>query len=402
MICKNCANIFSDDLTVCPECDTPVSKGAEKKDIDSIVSLALGEFEDVSSFSGEKPNFPEDEQEEFVPPVYKTDAPVKKNRAAEKKEEKPQSAKQRERQKMNKMSKREKGAFNFIISLMAVVLVSMAALVGISLGTDVFEKDEDSVMAVALSGFSASETAELEDYLSKISIVAYNGFDREQDVIVDVMDFIRPYDKGGLYSRFYGNADLTVNEPDPNGRFSNENGDYSFYALDAEKVDKILFTFGFDVNHNVNEKDFYFYNGKYYFANNGDYLFSDSVVADVSSSKRIQDGSYYVECSFYDENAENSGSSFLNAYVILDKITEDGNGQLSWNRSVSWCFGIPTVKLIGILTEFVNKSTMWLKNGWRKSNCIIPSPPLRGTSPSGRGKYDVRGDKNVQLQIPPL
>lgn len=332
MICKNCANIFSDDLTVCPECDTPVSKGAEKKDVDSIVSLALGEFEDISSFSEEKASF-EDEKEEFRPPVYKTDAPAERKTEPCEKEEKPQPVRQRERKKMKKMSKKEKGAYNFIISLMAVVLVSMAALVGISLGTDVFEKDEDSVMAVALSGFSLSETAELEEYLSKISIVAYSGFDREQDVIVDVMGFLRPCDKGGLYSRFYGNAELTVNEPDPNGRFSNENGDYSFYALEADKVDRILFTFGFDVNHNVNEKNFYFYDGKYYFANNGDYLFSDGVVADVSSSRRIQDGSYYVECSFYDESAENTGSSFLNAYVILEKNTQAGESELPWRLS---------------------------------------------------------------------
>ncbi len=335
MICKNCANIFSDDLTVCPECDTPVS-GAEKKekDIEAVVSLALGEFEDISSYSEKKENFyGEEKQEEFTPPVYDAEAPLQQEKEPVKKEEKPQPPQQRERSKMKKMSKKEKGAFNFIISLMVVVFVGMAALVGISLGTDVFEKDEDDVMAMALSGFSASETAELEDYLSKISIIAYSGFDREQDVIVDVMEFLRPYDAGGLYSRFYGTPDLTVNEADPNGRFSNENGDYSFYALEAEKVDKILYTFGFDINHNVNEKDFYFYDGKYYFANNGDYTFSPDVVADVSSSKRIQDGSYYVECSFYDESSEEADGSYLKVYIILDKNADAKEGELPWQLS---------------------------------------------------------------------
>ena len=337
MICKNCANIFSDDLTVCPECDTPVNGGAEnkEKDINEIVSLAMGEFEDISSYSDDQLSALE---EELAPLGYKSEEQAETQAAEPQKEEpsqpvKPQLPERRERQRMKKMSKKEKGAFNFIISLMTVVFVAMGALVGVGLGTDVFEKDEDSVMAMALSGFSSAETAELEDYLSRISVIAYSGFDREQDVIVDVMEFLRPYDAGGIYSRFHGAPELTVNEPDPNGRFANENGDYSFYALESEKVDSILKTFGFDVNHNVNEKDFYFYDGKYYFANASDYAFSPSVVADVSSSKRIQDGSYYVECSFYDEGSAEADGSYLKTYIILDKDTQSGEGELPWRLS---------------------------------------------------------------------
>ena len=336
MICKNCANIFSDDLTVCPECDTPISRGTEKKEnnINDIVSLALGEFEDISSHSDEKdapyPDVDEEKDEDFAPPVYGEKKP-KPEVIAVKKEEKPQPAQQRERQKMKKMSRKERGAFNFIISLMVVAFVGMAALVGVSLGTDVFEKDEDTVMAMALSGLSSAETAELEDYLSKISVIAYSGFDRDEDVIVDVMEFLRPHDGGGMFSRFYGTPDLTVNEADPNGRFANENGDYSFYALKAKRVDKILKSFGFDVNHNVNEKNFYYYDGKYYFANTADYSFSPNVVATVSSSKRIQDGSYYVECSFYDESSEQADSSYLKAYIILDKKADAGEDDIPWS-----------------------------------------------------------------------
>ncbi len=335
MICKNCANIFSDDLTVCPECDTPVGNGAVKKEKDmaEIVSLALSDFEDISSYSEKKEAFYEGEAEEkFTPPVYMTEVPVQEEKPLIK-EEKNVPSPQRERKKMKKMSRKEQGAFNFIIALMAVVFAGMAALVGISLGTDVFEKDEDSVMTMAFSGFSASETSELEDYLAKISVIAYSGFDREQDVIVDVMEFLRPYDMGGLYSRFYGIPELTVNKADPNGRFSNENGDYSFYALEGEKVDKILVTFGFDINHNVNEKNFYFYDGKYYFANTPDYTFSPYVMADISSSKRIQDGSYYVECSFFDGSSEKADGSYLKAYIILDKNTDAKEGELPWRLS---------------------------------------------------------------------
>ncbi len=335
MICKNCANIFSDDLTACPDCGTPIKSTADKstgtpEDIEKIVSLALSgdeevsvapEFEDIFSYSEQQ--FSEIE----IPEVTEAE-PVPE-------EKEPVTPKRRrtEKVKLQKMTKKEKGAYNFIISLTVVVFVAVIALAGIRLGTDVFEKDEDDVKAIALSGLTASETTGLEDYLSKIGIVAYNGFDREKDVIVDLMAYLRPHDKGGLYSKFYGSAELVANEPDPNGRFRNENGDYSFYVLDTAKVDWILRTFGYSVNHNVNEKDFYCYNDKYYFANLTDYSFSPDVVADVSSSKRIQDGSYYVECSFYDAGAEDENKSYLKAYIILDKYEDSKNGDIQWEIS---------------------------------------------------------------------
>lgn len=356
MICKNCANIFSDDLSVCPECGTSVA-GADthtddesQDEIERIVSVAVSgggeqksiptEFEDIFSYSEEQMaqiEIPVEEPQNE--PYEETETPDtdENKEETEDKEEKPvrrSGARVRpEKVKLRKMSKKEKGAFNFVISLMAVVFITMIALVGIRLGTDVFEKNEDEVKAIALSGFSAAETAELEDYLSKIGIVAYNGYDRDKEVIVDVMAYLRPQDPGGLYSRFYGSAELTANTPDPNGRFMNENGDYSYYVLDTEPVDEILSTFGFSINHNVNEKNFYCYNDKYYFANVADYTFSAGVVADVTSSKRIQDGSYYAECSFYDATAEESNNSYLKTYIILDKYEHPETGATQWEIS---------------------------------------------------------------------
>lgn len=338
MICKKCANIFSDDLTVCPDCDTPVKTvGAEnkeeiteKEEIEKAVSLALSEreemvFEDISSYGQEEPQEEEElSYQDEEPEAEKTEEPD-----GEEKKEAVQPVR-KEKVKLQKMSRKEKGAVDFILSLMVVLIIGMVALTGISLTTEVFEKDEDSVKAIALSGLSAADTKDLEDYLSKIAIVAYDGYDREKDVIVDVMAYLRPHDAGGLYSKFYGSAELVTNKQDPNARFGNENGDYSFYVLDCDKADEILASFGFSVNHNVNEMNFYCYEDKYYFANLSDYSFSSSVVADVSSSKRIQDGSYYVECSFYDEKAGENDNSYLETGIILDKIQDTQTGEIQW------------------------------------------------------------------------
>lgn len=347
MICKKCANIFSDDLSACPDCGTPVKNSADtesdtdsRADIEKIVSLAFSdtaeelqkpqEFEDIFSYS-------EDQLSETL--ISETDESEEKTEPEEQTEKKVEPEPQteiktvHEKVKLQKMTKKEKGAFNFILSLMVVIFIGIIALAGVRLGSDVFEKDKDDVKAIALSGLTAAETTELEEYLSKISIVAYNGFDREKEVIVDLMAYLRPHDMGGLYNRFFTPAEITANIPDPNGRFKNENGDYSYYVLEAENVDRILETLGYSVNHNVNEKYFYCYEDKYYFANLDDYTFSPDVVADVSSSKRIQDGSYYVECSFYDAGAADVNKSYLQAYIILDKYSDAETKDTKWEIS---------------------------------------------------------------------
>ncbi len=347
MICKNCANIFSDDLTECPECGTPIKLSAVKEtepdsqeEIEKLVSLAFSdtakelpepqEFEDIFSYSEDQ--LSENETPEVAEGEAQTEAEEPTEADVESEPEEKIKAKPK-KVKLQKMTKKEKGAFNFILSLTVVIFIGIIALAGIRMGTDVFEKDKDDVKAIALSGLTATETEELEEYLSKISIVAYNGFNREKDVIVDLMAYLRPHDAGGLYNRFFAPAEITANTPDPNGRFKNENGDYSYYVLEAEKVDSILASLGYSVNHNVNEKNFYCYDDKYYFANLADYTFSPRVVAEVGSSKRIQDGSYYVECSFYDEGAVGADKSYLQAYIILDKHTDEETNEISWELS---------------------------------------------------------------------
>ncbi len=365
MICKNCANIFSDDLDVCPECGTPLKKNAAEnvqtdssEGIEKLVSLAFSmdvnesasaqKFEDVFSYSEEQfaeiensgseelSEEKETESEDAEIAMSDTAFEIKAEDESEESEVEVnaepvvQVRPATEKAKLPKMTAKEKGSFNFILSLMAVIFIIILALAGVRMGTDIFDKDEDSVKAIVLSGLTSAETADLEEYLSKIALVAYSGFDREKHVAVDVMNYFRPHDAGGLYNRFFSYAEITANTPDPAGRFKNENGDYSYYVLDADKVDSIIEKFGYSVNSNINEKNFYRYDDKYYFANLSDYTFSADVVADISLSKRIQDGSYYVECSFYDESAADTNKNYFKAYIILDKYEDAESSEVKW------------------------------------------------------------------------
>lgn len=352
MICKRCANIFSDDLTACPDCGEPVKASLNadadvmNEDIDRVVSLAMSdddiilyepkkdfvqdEYEDVFSEEGTAEEYqPQPEaQEEVQEEVHEEpeeEAPAVSHKIPVKK-----GTGKKEKVVLKKMGKKEKGAFNFVIALMAVVFIGMGALVGVSLKTDVFKSDSTAIKTVAFTGLSSAHTEELETYLEKISVIAYNGFDKEKVATLDILDYMRPDSMGGLLTKFYGKAEIVASKADPNARFMNKNEDFSFYQASEQQVDDILKSFGAELNHTVNEKDYYFYDGNYYFANVKNDNLSGSIVAEISSSKRIQNGKYYVECNFYDEASEKEDKNLLKSYIILDKQENAETGEINW------------------------------------------------------------------------
>ncbi len=216
-------------------------------------------------------------------------------------------------------SPREKSAMKGIIALVLALAVFIGAISAVSFFTDFFEED-GSIKTVALSGLSAEETKDFEEYLSKISIVAYEGFDRKSADVGEFLSLFNPSHPGGLYAEFNASAELVVNRRDPARRFANENGDYSYYVIDEEYIDPILKNFGFNVYHGINEKDCYYCDGKYYFRYLNDNIFGAESIAQIEATKRTDDGKYYAECVFYNEQTESSDMDYLKAYIIFEKV----------------------------------------------------------------------------------
>lgn len=278
MICKKCANEYDDSLEVCPACQTENKKKSFKVVIDS-EKLEVGSAEEEK-----KPGRREQIQEKV---------------------------KEKNKEKLRSMGKKEKGASRFIVSAVCVMAVLMAALSCLSIFTDVFSED-DTVKTMALSSLTPADAGELEEYLSKLYVL--NGFELDDDTASDEFYVnIMPENENGLYRGLGNSAKLVTDEADPAERFKDEDDNYSYYKLPIDKVDEIIESFGLVPNHTLNLKNAYCYQGYYYFekAEKGKL---PEVEADVVSSKRIQDGSYYVDCVFYN-NSKQEGK----IYVIAKK-----------------------------------------------------------------------------------
>ena len=271
MICKKCANEFDDSLEACPLCGLP--KG-----------------EDFASKKNFKVTINESGRE-----IYSSKKQIRKEIRQVKSHEKS-------KEKLKSMGKKEKGASRFIVSAVSLMAVIMVALSCVSAFTDVFDEDKDTVKTMALSSLSPIDAGELENYLSKLYVLT--GFELDDDTASDefYVNF-KPENSKGLYRSLGNSVKLTENKADPAERFKNDEDNYAYYKLPIEKVDEIITDFGLVPNHTLNLENAYCYDGYYYFAEAESESIPD-VSADVVSSKRIQDGSYYVDCVFYSEGRQ--------------------------------------------------------------------------------------------------
>lgn len=226
-----------------------------------------------------------------------------------------------------------KRASAVIVLMVCVLAVIMAGLTAISAKTDVFKEKSDTVKTTPLIGLSSEDCGSLEKQLTALDLSDSFVFDSGKLTANEFLAYIKPYDSDGLYGSFYSGSTKITAEPDPAGRFvyapeqetgyesygysEYEEESYAYYKISEDEIDRILSVFSLPQAHTANDRDYYYCDGYYYFAHKAESsgLTSDSVI-DVVSSNRIEDGSYYVECSRLNRQAN---SELQSCYLVVEK-----------------------------------------------------------------------------------
>ncbi len=217
------------------------------------------------------------------------------------------------RAKQQKSEKRAKAA---VTALMCLAIVFTAATVAVSAFTDVF-KAESEVKAVALV-LTAEEEKDLESQLSKLAPLTETGFDGDKSDAAELLSLIKPASQSGLYHSFGYELAFPSEIADPAMRFKDENGKYKYYKVTKNRVDTILSQFDVNVDHTVNLENVYYYDGYYYFADSESDSAANEAKADITASKRVQDGRYYVTATL-------SGKT---VYVIAGKSKQESEWKI--------------------------------------------------------------------------
>lgn len=210
-----------------------------------------------------------------------------------------------------KAQKSESKAKITVTVLMCLVAVCLCTVIGLGAFTDVFSGERE-VKAVTLV-LSQAQSDELEKRLSIAAPLTQVGFKSEGSNASELLEYILPGSDKGLYACYGYEKAQKQTQADPAMRFQDEQGNYSYYKIGVGEIDSILECFDIITDHTVNTKDIYCFDGYYYFKDSDKADVSGSLKGSITSSKRIQDGRYYVTCDFDGKEA----------YVVASKSDED-------------------------------------------------------------------------------
>ncbi len=321
MFCPNCFSQVPDDVTICPFCKVDISKKRFKVNIPEEkiedVFSSLPERKDEPSevpadTAADEPDFePEEaglseEAEETEPheegEPLPEEEPEEAEEAEEKEEKTPICPKENPDPIREKKEKRARGA---VVALTVLCAVTMAALTYVGKTTDIFKVSSGQVKTVALSGFTQAERSSFEDYAVFFSALASTGYNSGKTSQTDLLELMKPEKGSGLYAAFFEPERVITEEADPAKRFSQEDGSYLYCKAPKENVQNICKSLGIEVPDYSNTEKFYYYDGFYYFAPAAGEETSDKKCeVKVDSSKRTEDGNYYVQCTLTTSDGE--------------------------------------------------------------------------------------------------
>ena len=420
MICNHCFSQIPDGEVICPFCKKRVAQKRFQINIpeeklneefpveEETVPAELQEQVEENSrpaFSVEEKAEPKEEPEEVTEEVTeeepeKEPEPLREEKrvevfAADSQQKTPPIKAQQAKKppvtavKVNSAAqKREKKARAVVLSICSLCAAVMIALTFVSKYTDVFKTENAPVKTVALSGFSHSEKSSFEDYTGFFPAFFKSGFDRNGVTREVLLSMMKPQNGDGLYAAFFKPASVVTDKADPAGRFKNGEG-YSYCKIKKADIEKIMSALGFQIVNCSNSREYYYCDGYYYFAaESTQKQTKPEYTVNVVSSKRTEDGDYYVQCDF---TATSGEKKTVYCLVSLEKSDEGNKWSLS-ELSSQPLFSSDGVKIVSgneeTLRYEINRKSIPVKTakGILFANYIIDYPVFSAADGDEKGK----------------
>ena len=333
MICKNCSAEYDDKLDACPVCsaeDSAKEAQAEELAAEESADAETG-LKETEEKSAEAPAETEKKGEEKNPMAdMKVNASMMP--AGKVKRTPDLRATNQLRKERLEEQKRHKKASAFIIVIMCFVACLTVAAAVLNLTTDIFKEEGASEKVVAGIAFTPQEEKELELLLAKSFSATRNEFSKTGVTAESFLSKINPADSGNIYLMLNGVSESVQTTADPANRFADENGAYAYYKLPEDKVDNVLSLFGIESYRGENSRNYYYCNGYYYFAA-VEAKATPVVSVEIVKSRRVLDGSYYVEGYFY---AEKNGETVkTDNYHFVIQMSRNTSGNIYTVERVS-------------------------------------------------------------------
>ncbi len=317
-LCDNCGAILTDNIKENEPVQTEALTEEASAQSDYYQEEALEKAQGEESAEESEETEPSKEATEKTPNVNKENVRVKAQ----------SQRRQAVPNKKAKSKKNSKGTSKYSLMMKIVVLVCvglMAVLAAVSKTTVIF-KNDNSDKTVVLSGLAESEKASFEAFAPKLGTFFKDGFDSSQTVFDDILPLVNPSEKGGLYEAFFGKANTVTETADPVSRFTD--GEDGYYAVKGEDVSEIAKTLSLVSLDDANAKDYYYFDGNYYFRFAEPETEAEKYTVKIADSKKTSDGDYYITCDIF-KNGEAEAQKQLYFIASFEKNDDTASWKVS-------------------------------------------------------------------------
>lgn len=227
-------------------------------------------------------------------------------------------------------NKKTAGAFTTIKVMIAVCVLLTVGLTAIGASTPIFKNSAGVNKTVALTGLSKEAVASFEEIAPGFCGFVEEGYDSSKVTFDSLVPYLLPDSDSGIIASLVSKQQVTVNQADPLGRFSDAES-FAYVSVDSKTVHKTAQLLGVSAVDDIDTSYCYCYGGRYYFAPSGQEGEEEKMQVRVTSSKLTQEGKYYIECALYPETAEKDEKGNFsvepegNAYFIAE-CEKNGDG----------------------------------------------------------------------------
>ena len=235
------------------------------------------------------------------------------------------------KEKQRKKVKRADILMKVIVCICAVVTVALTFVSGF---TGIF-LDDGQEKTVGLSILLPQDSSLFEETAVKYACLFENGYSCEETSSDDLLSLMRPQSEGGLYAALYKTEKAETEVPDPAGRYEVATAALTkgYTKISAKKIGQVLSSLSLENLKDANTRDYYYFDGYYYFRAETEPLEKEELLAKVVSAKKTSEGNYYIECDITSYSSQKDESNYKKYFLAS---LNDADGEKSWSiRKIS-------------------------------------------------------------------
>ena len=203
---------------------------------------------------------------------------------------------------------------HLLIAAVCLCMLVMLGLLGVRLGTTLFDSSNSGLEPVSLSILTDEEKTQILSCLMPYAPLFDRPFKPQTMGVGAFFDLLDLNRINNLYAAVKGQPTRITDKADPLNRFADGEGGFSYYRIARKELDEVAARFGVSLPGSGNNSSYYYHDGAYYFAADAEPSGDPALDLHVGKAQHTEDGNYYVSLDDLSDTAA--------VYAILSRSAD--------------------------------------------------------------------------------